>query len=72
VQRLGWTRLDHHWTGGKAGVGFDAPAARAFVVNGVPEAVLIGPDGRILWRAPPLGWGGAGSLESRINEALKK
>ncbi len=72
VQRLGWGRLDHHWTGGKAGVGFDAPAARAFLVNGVPEAVLIGPDGRILWRGHPLGRGGASSLESRINEALKK
>jgi len=56
----------------KADVEFDAPAARAFVVNGVPEAVLIGPDGHILWRGHPQGEAGSGSLESRINDSLKK
>lgn len=70
--RAGWTNLNQHWTGEKKSVGWDSPAARAFVVNGVPEAVLIGPDGRIIWRGHPLGKAEASSLESRINDALKK
>jgi RNA polymerase sigma factor (sigma-70 family) len=72
AQRRGWNQVDHHWTGGKTGTGWDAPAARAFGVNGVPEAVLIGSDGRILWRGHPMATEGGRSLEARINEALKK
>jgi thiol-disulfide isomerase/thioredoxin len=70
--RRGWTHLEHFWTGEKTGVEFDSPAARAFVVNGVPEAILIGADGRILWRGHPVEKAGTQCLESRINEALKK
>jgi hypothetical protein len=70
--RRGWTDLDQHWAGKEKSVGFDSPAARAFVVNGVPEAVLIGPDGRILWRGHPTPGAGEPGLASRINEALHK
>jgi hypothetical protein len=72
ARRRGWNHLDQHWTGDKKDVGFEARAARAFGVNGVPEAVLIGRDGRILWRGHPLESAGERSLESRISEALKK
>jgi hypothetical protein len=51
---------------------FDAPAARAFVVWGVPHALLIGPDGRILWRGHPLNNAGGQNLQSRIEAELKK
>jgi RNA polymerase sigma factor (sigma-70 family) len=70
--RRGWNQLDHHWTGEKKAVGWDAPAARAFVVHGVPETILIGSDGRILWRCHPMATEGGRSLEARINEALTK
>jgi RNA polymerase sigma factor (sigma-70 family) len=72
VLRRGWNRLDHFWTGDGAAGDFDAPAARAFVVFGVPEAILIGPDGRILWRGHPLSNSGGLDLKSRIESAVAK
>ncbi len=71
VQQRGWTGLDHFWSGGEGGGDFEAPAARAFVVSGVPEAVLIGPDGRVLWRGHPLDKSGGQDLKARIEGALK-
>ncbi len=71
VQQRGWTGLEHFWSGGGNGGDFEAPAARAFVVYGVPEAVLIGPDGRILWRGHPLDKSNGKDLKSRIEDALK-
>lgn len=72
VLRRGWNRLDHFWTGDRTAGDFDAPAARAFVVSGVPEAILIGPDGRILWRGHPLDKSGEQDLRSRIESELAK
>jgi thiol-disulfide isomerase/thioredoxin len=72
VQARGWNRLDHFWASDRTKVGFDAPAARTFVVFGVPEAILIGPDGRILWRGHPLDKSGGQDLRSRIESALAK
>lgn len=72
VRRRGWDRLDHFWTGDKTGDGWDAPAARAFVVFGVPQAILIGADGRILWRGHPLAKSGGQDLRSRIESELMK
>ncbi len=66
VSRRGWNRLDHFWTGDGMAVGFDAPAARAFGVFGVPETILIGPDGKIIWRGHPLDTSGGQDLRSRI------
>jgi thiol-disulfide isomerase/thioredoxin len=72
VQRRGWSRLDHFWTADRTEVGFDATAARAFGVFGVPEAILIGPDGRILWRGHPMSKSGGQDLEARIQSELRK
>jgi hypothetical protein len=74
VARRGWDRLEHYWAGASAGTDsdFDAPAARAFVVSGVPETIVIGPDGRILWRGHPLDNTGGQNLRSRIESELKK
>lgn len=71
AQRRGWTALEHFWSGGPKGGDFEAPAARAFVVNGVPEAVLIGADGRILWRGHPQDGSDGKDTKSRILDALK-
>jgi beta-lactamase regulating signal transducer with metallopeptidase domain/thiol-disulfide isomerase/thioredoxin len=71
VQQRGWTGLEHFWSGGSNGQDFEAPAARAFVVHGVPEAVLIGRDGRLLWRGHPLDKSNGKDLKSRIEDALR-
>jgi thiol-disulfide isomerase/thioredoxin len=72
VRNRGWNRLEQFWAGDGTGVGFDAPAARAFVAFGFPEAILIGPDGRIVWRGHPLDESGEQDLRSRIVAALGK
>jgi hypothetical protein len=69
AQGQGWARLEHYWAGGGASADFESPAARAFVVSGVPESILIGRDGRILWRGHPLDK--SKDLKSRIDDALK-
>jgi len=72
VARRGWNHLDHFWTGDKSNVGWDAPASRDFGVFGVPQAILIGVDGRILWRGHPLEKSGGEDLRSRIESELAK
>jgi cytochrome oxidase Cu insertion factor (SCO1/SenC/PrrC family) len=68
VHRRGWTHLDHFWAGPAE---YDAPAARAFGIDGVPDAVLIGRDGRVLWRGHPSSEEGGQNLKSRIEAELK-
>jgi thiol-disulfide isomerase/thioredoxin len=65
-----WTHLEHFWAGPNE-ISFDAPAAKLFVVDGVPTSFLIAPDGRILWRGEPLAKVGGKTLADRIEEALK-
>jgi RNA polymerase sigma factor (sigma-70 family) len=72
VGQRGWDRLEHYWGGKGTDSDFDAPAARAFLVSGVPQAILIGRDGRILWRGHPLDHTGGQDLKSRIEAALKQ
>jgi hypothetical protein len=48
-----------------------AGAVKAFVISGVPTAVLIGRDGRILWRGHPMEKSEGAELTQRIDEALK-
>ena len=69
--RRGCTALDHYWTGDGTSLEFEAQAARAFVLFGVPEAILIGPDGRILWRGHPMDKTGGQDLKVRIDAELK-
>ena len=72
VAQHGWDGLEHYWAGESTDSDFNAPAAGAFVVSGVPQAILIGPDGRILWRGHPLGNVGGQNLKARIEAELKK
>jgi hypothetical protein len=71
VQQRGWTALSPFWAGGSEAGDFDTPAARAYVVSGIPTALLIGPEGWILWRGHPMDETGGKDLKSRINDALK-
>jgi thiol-disulfide isomerase/thioredoxin len=71
LQQRAWTGLEHYWSGGSSGSDFEAPAAREFVVSAVPDAVLIGRDGRLLWRGHPLDKTDGKDLKSRIEEALR-
>ena len=72
VDKAGWNKLNNCWTGGEGASGFEAPAVKAFQIQGVPESILIGPDGRILWRGHPLNSNDGLSLESRIEKACLK
>lgn len=72
LAQAGWDKLSNCWTGLEEAVGFEAPAVKAFQVQGVPESILIGPDGRILWRGHPLATNEGQSLESRIEKARLK
>jgi thiol-disulfide isomerase/thioredoxin/protocatechuate 3,4-dioxygenase beta subunit len=71
VEQRGWTGLEHFRAAGSKRADFEAPAARAFVVFGVPEAMLIGRDGRILWRGHPSDKTDGKDLKTRIEHALK-
>ena len=72
VHSRSWTNLVHYWTGTSDQQDFEALAARQFVLSGVPEAILIGPDGRIRWRGHPLEKFSGKSIESLINDALRE
>jgi beta-lactamase regulating signal transducer with metallopeptidase domain/thiol-disulfide isomerase/thioredoxin len=71
VREREWTGLEHFLSGGADGADFESPAARAFVVSSVPQAFLIGRDGRILWRGHPLDQTDGMDVKSRIEHALK-
>ena len=67
----GWTHLEHYWSGNDINYGFENPAARAFVISGVPTTFLIDKGGRIVWRGHPMTKVGGKDLETRIEEAAQ-
>ncbi len=52
VRHRGWTGICHTWCN-EGGTGFDSRAAKAYGLNGVPTALLIDRQGRIVWRGNP-------------------
>ena len=52
VESRGWKNLRHYWSRRSEGEYF-ANARQAFVVHGVPTAVLIDQEGEIVWRGNP-------------------
>lgn len=68
----GWNRLTHYWAGNEGHAGFESAPMRAFVGSGVPDSILIGPDGRILWRGHPMDDRDGHDLKTRIEAAMKK
>ena len=71
VQRRGWTNIKHFWSGGEK-TGRQSPGAKAFAVSGVPVALLINRDGRIVWRGRPMDTRGGQDVRSRVNSLLPK
>ena len=69
VQRRGWTNIKHFWSGGEK-TGRQSPGAKAFAVSGVPVALLINRDGRIVWRGRPMDTRGGQDVRSRVNSLL--
>ena len=53
VMQRGWTHVRHLWTGGDGQTGFESPAAKKFGIKGIPTAILIDPQGVIIWRGHP-------------------
>ncbi|MCS6922749.1 MAG: thioredoxin family protein [Fimbriimonadales bacterium] len=54
LKQLGlWAHGGHYWSGA---CGWRSPAAQRFVVFSIPYAVLIDPNGVIVWRGYPAGF----------------
>ncbi|MEX2317502.1 MAG: TlpA disulfide reductase family protein [Pirellulales bacterium] len=67
VDSRGWTNLPHFWSGeGKEVAFFNSPAAQAYGVNGIPTALLIDREGKIVWRGHPSSF----DLAERVKEFL--
>src|SRR3984885_6638787 len=71
LKERGWNHLEHYWTGPWAPGPLDSAAAKAFVLDSMPTTILIGPDGRILWRGHPLAKVSGKDIVERIEETLK-
>ena len=67
-----WRNLEHYWVSTNGTKDFEAVAIREFGITDVPEAILIGPDGRIVWRGHPLEKFSGKSIESLINDTLRE
>ena len=54
VRERGWTDIRHFWA--SAGPpGWASDAIRTYVIMGIPTAILIDPEGQIVWRGNPNG-----------------
>jgi thiol-disulfide isomerase/thioredoxin len=67
VKKQGWLQLRHYWSEHTGGAYF-ADAALEFVVHGVPTALLIGRDGKIIWRGHPAGFDLAAEVEKHAKD----
>ena len=66
VKKRGWNNVRHLWTGEVNRTGFNSPAAEKFGIKGVPTAILIDPNGVIVWRGHPK----SRNIETQIDELL--
>lgn len=71
VRSRGWNGLEHYWTGEVENVGFQSPAAKALVLEGVPSMVIIDRDSKIAWIGNPWQWKDPADLARRIESLLK-
>ena len=65
-----WHDVHHAWCPpppGEEESGWQAPAAQAFAVTGIPTAVLIDREGRIVWTGHPHGF----DVEKEIDKLLE-
>ena len=66
VKKRGWNNVRHLWTGEVNRTGFESPAAEKFGIKGIPTAILIDPNGVIVWRGHPKDR----NIETQIDELL--
>jgi thiol-disulfide isomerase/thioredoxin len=72
LKERGWNHLEHYWTGPWKSDPLDSAVAKAFVLDTIPTTILIGPDGRILWRGHPLAKVSGMGIVERIEKTLKQ
>lgn len=65
VKSRGWENVRQLWAN-DGGTGWASSAAKLYGIQGIPTALLIGGDGRILWRGHPA----ATDVEKLIDDAL--
>lgn len=65
VKSRGWENVRQLWAN-DGGTGWASSAAKLYGIQGIPTALLIGRDGRILWRGHPA----ATDVEKLIDDAL--
>jgi len=69
VAQRGWTAMRHFWS--RRVDDGQSQAEQAFVVRGIPTAILLKPDGTIAWRGHPLAkYSGGMNLRDRIEAVL--
>lgn len=66
IAKYRWFNLPHKYVN-RGGVKFQSEQAKAYGVTGVPTALLIGADGKIIWRGHPA----AVNVEQMIDNKLK-
>jgi hypothetical protein len=70
VKQRAWDQVDHYWNGSEGANGWNAPAVRALVGQAVAHAVIVGRDGRIVWRGNPADKSAGKDIVDRVNAAL--
>jgi len=69
VAQRGWTAMRHFWS--RRVDDGQSQAEQAFVVYGIPTAILLKPDGTIAWRGHPMAkYSGGINLRDRIEAML--
>lgn len=63
----GWDNVTQLWAA-EGTPGFNSNAGETYGIRGVPTALLIGPDGKILWRGHPAAF----QVEDEIDKLLKE
>jgi thiol-disulfide isomerase/thioredoxin len=66
-----WTHLHAYWTGEDGKVGWKSPGITGYAITAIPHSILIGPDGKIIWRGHPMAADDGPDLSARIEAALK-
>lgn len=68
VADRGWTAMRHFWS--RCVDEGQSQAEQAFVVHGIPTAILLKPDGTIAWRGHPMAKQSGMNLSDRIEAML--
>jgi len=66
----GLTALAPFWSGTEGNAGWESPAAKLFGVVGVPSALLIDREGRVLWRGHPAAGPNQPDLATRLQDVI--